>query len=256
MKLAIISDIHANLPALEAVISDIEDKKVDNIFCLGDLVNFAGWDNEVIDFFRHEKIMCIQGNHDERICNNITDFHFHFSNPEELKFHQMSLKKVNETITSPNRAFLKSLPFSVKLSYKFANYQLKINMFHSSLHDNDDFIDPEITDEQLLKLFREADADIILTGHTHSPFHRVVFCEDNGEKKYLHFVNPGSVGKPLHNANKACYAIINLLENYGLNDSELVSIEFCYVTYVIEKVISHLHELGFPDFYDNNLRNG
>jgi predicted phosphodiesterase len=67
MKLAIISDIHANLPALEAVFRDINNENPDEIYCLGDLVNFAGWDNEVIDRIRHRNILTIQGNHDEGI---------------------------------------------------------------------------------------------------------------------------------------------------------------------------------------------
>ena len=76
MKLTFISDIHANLPALEAVWTDIQKHAPDNIFCLGDLVNFAGWDNEVIDFIKQHNITTIQGNHDEGIGNRQNDFRF------------------------------------------------------------------------------------------------------------------------------------------------------------------------------------
>ena len=67
MKIALISDIHGNLPALKAVLNDIKKQQPDAIFCLGDLVNFAGWDNEVIDLIRKNNIPCLQGNHDEGI---------------------------------------------------------------------------------------------------------------------------------------------------------------------------------------------
>ncbi|HVS97763.1 MAG TPA: metallophosphoesterase, partial [Puia sp.] len=67
MRIAILSDIHANLPALEAVLFDIGQQHADCIYCLGDLVNFAGWDNEVIHLVRQSNIPTVQGNHDEGI---------------------------------------------------------------------------------------------------------------------------------------------------------------------------------------------
>src|ERR1700761_9808690 len=66
--LAIISDLHANLPALQAVLKDIERKQPDAVFCLGDLVDFAPWPNQVIETIRQRKIPTIMGNHDERIA--------------------------------------------------------------------------------------------------------------------------------------------------------------------------------------------
>ena len=64
IQIAIISDIHGNIRALEAVMNDIKERKIEQIFCLGDLVDFAPWGNEVIDTLRNKGIPCILGNHD------------------------------------------------------------------------------------------------------------------------------------------------------------------------------------------------
>ena len=67
MKIAILSDIHGNLPALQVVLADIYSRDIQQIYCLGDLTDFAPWDNEVIALIRNLNIPCVLGNHDERI---------------------------------------------------------------------------------------------------------------------------------------------------------------------------------------------
>lgn len=71
MKIALFSDIHGNLPALEAVLSDIDKYRPDEIYCLGDLLNFAPWTNEIIDLLRERNIPVVMGNHDEGIGNHM-----------------------------------------------------------------------------------------------------------------------------------------------------------------------------------------
>ncbi len=70
MKIALFSDVHANLPALEAVLLDIDSRHPDAIYCLGDLVGYATFPNEVVDLIRHRKIPTIAGNYDEGVGNN------------------------------------------------------------------------------------------------------------------------------------------------------------------------------------------
>ncbi len=67
-RIAIISDVHGNLPALNAVLKDLDERQPDTIFCLGDLVDFAPWPNEVIEAIRHRRIPTLMGNHNERIA--------------------------------------------------------------------------------------------------------------------------------------------------------------------------------------------
>lgn len=256
MKLAFISDIHANLPALEAVLKDLQQYYPDDIYCLGDLVNFAGWDNEVIEIIRTHCITCIQGNHDEGIAYQKSQFPFSFNTEAQREFGLQSIKKVNKVITDENRKFLRSLPFSIKLQFRFPFHNLKMVMVHGSPISNEDYVMPDTSDQTLLGLLDEADADILLMGHTHIPFSRSIYCEEENHKIYRHVVNPGSVGKPKHDNNRACYLLITINEASELTDPNSVFSNFHYVEYDTEAVIQHIKDVGLPDAYDNFLREG
>jgi predicted phosphodiesterase len=143
MKLAIISDIHANLPALEAVFRDIEKENPDEIYCLGDLVNFAGWDNEVIDLIRQRNILTIQGNHDEGIGHGKTDFPFSYSSPAQKEFGLASIQNVNKDLSDDHRSYLRNLPFSAQLEYRFPFHPVRLTLTHGSPLSNNDYIQPE-----------------------------------------------------------------------------------------------------------------
>ena len=146
MKLVFISDIHANLPALEAVWEDIQKHSPDIIFCLGDLVNFAGWDNEVIDFIRSHNIITIQGNHDEGIGNRNDNFPFSYQTQAQKEFGMLSIKSVQEKITEANRNFLRTLPFSVLVTFKFPTQTICLAMVHGSPRSNVDYVKEEMPD--------------------------------------------------------------------------------------------------------------
>ena len=256
MKFIFISDIHANLPALEAVWQDIEQHQSDDIFCLGDLVNFAGWDNEVINFIRNHNITSIQGNHDEGIGYGYTQFNYSFKTEAQKEFGIASIAYVNNTIEPVNRKFLKSLPFSINLEFHFPFHNIRLAMVHGSPVSNTDYILPDTSEGKLLEMLDEVNADILIAGHTHKPFHKAIFCEEENHKLYRHFINAGSAGKPKHGNNKACYVLINIDENLQLTDPSSVDVQFFYVPYNVQKVIDKIHSLGLGNAYDDFLLNG
>jgi putative phosphoesterase len=256
MKLAFISDIHANLPALEAVWQDIQQYQPDDIFCLGDLVNFAGWDNEVIDFMRKQNITSLQGNHDEGIGYGYKQFQYSFKTKEQNEFGIASIAYVNEHIEPGNRKFLKSLPFSINLEFHFQFHNIRLALAHGSPVSNNEYVLPDTSEGRLLELLNEINADILIAGHTHKPFHKAVFCEEENNKLYRHFINAGSVGKPKHGDNKACYVMIDIDENLQLNDPGSVQVQFRYIPYEAQKVITKIHELGLGNAYDEFLLKG
>lgn len=255
MKLAFISDIHANLPALEAVWQDIQQHNPDSIFCLGDLVNFAGWDNEVIDFIRSRNITCVQGNHDEGIGNGYTQFKYSFKTEAQKEFGIKSIDYVNKTISPANQNFLKSLPFLITFEFHFS-CKMRLVLVHASPLDINQYLLPDTSEEELLKMLHEAHADILICGHTHRPFHKAIFCEEENHKLYRHFINAGSVGKPKHGNNKACYVMIDINEDRLLADSRSVVAHFFYVSYDVKKVIDKIHAIGLGNAYDDFLLNG
>lgn len=256
MKLVFISDIHANLPALEAVWNDIQEHNPDNIFCLGDLVNFAGWDNEVIEFIRNKNIPTLQGNHDEGIGYGYDTFNYSYTTEAQRLFGIASIERLRTSVTEENKRFLRSLPFSLKLVYKFPFHHVTVALVHGSVFSNNDYIYPDTKDEDLLAMLEAIDADILVMGHTHRPFHKAVFCEEENHKQYRHAINVGSAGKPKHGNNKSCYTLLEIDETLNLNEPGAVAVHFNYVQYDTNTVITHIHALGLGNAYDDFLRNG
>lgn len=256
MKLAFISDIHANLPALKAVLNEIDKHNPDDIYCLGDLVNFAGWDNEVIALIRKNNISCIQGNHDEGIGRNQDNFPFSYQNEAQKDFGLKSAERVNNNITDANRNYLSYLPFLLKLEFHFPFQNIKITMVHGSVSSNNEYVKESVGDKYLLEMMDAIDTDILLMGHTHIPFHHAIFCEDENRRIYKHAVNVGSVGKPKQGDNLACYATMEIDENTALYDPDSFHFQFHYIKYDVEKVIRKIKEIGLSNAYDTFLREG
>ena len=229
MKLAFISDIHANLPALKAVWEDIQKHKPDTVFCLGDLVNFAGWDKEVIEFIRDKNIPALQGNHDEGIGNSLATFAYSYKTEEQHQFGIKSIERLQALLSDDEKKFLLTLPFSMEIAYAFSQNKLKVGLVHGSVFSNKEYVLANRKDEEFLSMMDEMDVDILLMGHTHKPFHKSILCKKGNKKIYKHAINVGSVGKPKHGDNKACYVLLNIVENINLKNPESIAVKFMYV---------------------------
>lgn len=256
MKFAIISDIHANLPALEAVLRDIDRESPDEIYCLGDLVNFAGWDSQVISLIRKRNILTIQGNHDEGIGNGKSHFPFSFVNQAQEEFGLDSIRLVNDSLSEAERSYLRNLPFSVSLQFRLPYHPVNLVLTHGSPVSNNDYIQPESPDGVLNELLDIARADILLMGHTHRPFHRPLLYGSENRMIYRHAINVGSVGKPKHGTPEACYSLLEFDEDLRLEEPDSLSVRFRYVPYDTSTVIRHLQTIGLSNAYDKFLRTG
>lgn len=254
MKLAFISDIHANLPALIAVLKDIEQQQPDDIYCLGDLVNFAGWDNEVIELIRSRNITCIQGNHDEGIGYRHHDFPFSYSNEAQKHFGHLSIQRVNKIISEAHRRFLSELPFMLQLEFRFPFHHLKLAMVHGSISSNNEYVQKDTPDEYLLELLDSINADVLLMGHTHVPYHKAIFCEEENRKIYRHVINAGSVGKSKSGNTDGCYCMVQIHGNINLSSPESVQVQFSHVPYNRAQVIAKIEKAQLPDAYHAYLK--
>ncbi|HVS98725.1 MAG TPA: metallophosphoesterase family protein, partial [Puia sp.] len=226
------------------------------IYCLGDLVNFAGWDNEVIHLVRQSNIPTVQGNHDEGIGFGKTTFPFSFSGAEQKAFGHASILKVDSVITGANRAFLRNLPFSLQLECRYAFHSIRIHFTHGSPLSNNEYIEPNVPDDVLRALLDSAGADILLLGHTHRPFHQPVFQQKENRLFYRHVINAGSVGKPKHGNPDACYVLLDFDDQIRMEEPASLSVRFRYVPYDTDATLRHIHALGLGSAYDHFLRYG
>jgi len=256
MKLAFISDIHANLPALTAVLKDIEQQQPDDIYCLGDLVNFAGWDNEVIELVRRLDITCIQGNHDEGIGYHRNDFPFSYGNEAQKHFGHLSIQRVNKAISEEHRCYLAELPFMLQLEFRFPFHPVKLAMVHGSVSTNNEYVQKDTSDAYLLEMMDSINADILLMGHTHIPYHKAIFCEEENRKIYRHAINAGSVGKSKDGNTDASYCLVQIHSNIDLSSPDSVQVQCKHVPYDTQQVIARIKASGLPGAYNDYLSSG
>ncbi|MDX5442661.1 MAG: metallophosphoesterase family protein, partial [Hymenobacteraceae bacterium] len=111
-------------------------------------------------------------------------------------------------------------------------------------------------EKSLLRLLEDANADIMLFGHTHKPFHRALPYQHNGQTRYRHAINLGSVGKPKDGDNRGCYALLTLDENENPAEQEQLQLEFVRFNYDIEKAAKAIEESPLPNEFADMLRKG
>lgn len=196
-KIAVISDIHGNMQALEAVYADIQKEKCDKIFCLGDLAMAGPEPDKAIHFIKtlydDGKLELIQGNTDEMIAN-FNDF----GDTIKSKFPIMgnALENDVEIVTQEHKEFLNKLPKQKELTVE----GVKVLLVHGSPRRNDENISPDLPIAQVEEMLEGVNADLIFCGHTHIP------CGYQTTKKQT-VVNDGSVGRPFTLNPQACYVI-------------------------------------------------
>lgn len=202
MKYAVISDIHGNMEALNAVLNDIETvEKADKILCLGDLAMAGPEPGAAVDKIKSlveaQKAVCIQGNTDKMIA----DFDENILNSlrEKNKVMANALEADVRTLTAEQIDFLKNLPVNEEVEY----LKNKILLVHGSPRRNDENIFPEMPMSEIEEMVSGTDANVILCGHTHIP------CGYQTESRKT-IVNDGSVGRPFSEEPKACYAILDI----------------------------------------------
>ena len=138
MRIALFSDVHANLPALKSFFLDIEKREIDALYCLGDLVGYNIWPNEIIEEIRKRSIATIAGNHDEAIGNMI---HNHKKiDVNGLTNGAISKEFTNQLLKEKNRQFLQTLPSHIRLKFKFNNETITILLVHGSPNAINEYI--------------------------------------------------------------------------------------------------------------------
>ncbi|MCY2685958.1 metallophosphoesterase family protein [Salinimicrobium sp. TH3] len=256
MKIALFSDIHANLPALEAFFIDVEKRDIDFIYCLGDLVGYNIWPNEVIEELRKRNISVIAGNYDYGIGRNSDDCGCAYSTDEEKANGAVSISLTNELISEKNRAYLRSLPAHMSVEFKMNRGNLNLLMVHGSPRKINEYLFEDREEKSLLRILEKAGADIMCFGHTHKPYHRILNSGEEENPHYRHAINLGSVGKPKDKDNRGGYVILEIDENSSIKKAESIKADFIRFSYDVEKAAKAVEDSRLPNAYAENLRRG
>lgn len=251
MKIALFSDIHANLPALQAVLADIDRCSPDLIYCLGDLVGYAPFPNEVIQEIRRRKILTIAGNYDEGIGLASDNCGCAYKAQDEKDNGAISIAYTNQTVQPAERAFLKNLPRHFALDFEHRGEKFKFLMVHGSPRKINEYLFEDREEKSLMKIMEYGLADIMAFGHTHKPYHRILQNE-NGTSR--HAINIGSVGKPKDGDPRACYVILEITPETSMKNPGSLGVEFVRVEYDFESIAQAVEASPLPDVYADMLR--
>ena len=256
MKIALFSDIHANLPALEACFKNIESQKPDAVYCLGDLVGYNTWPNEVINEIRRRGIHTIAGNYDQGIGLGSDDCGCAYKTDIEKDMGKISISFTNATVKSEERNYLRTLPAHIRVEFHLNNDKLNLLLVHGSPRRINEYLFEDRDEKSLLRIMEQADADIMCFGHTHKPYHKILPTETPVDLHYRHAVNIGSVGKPKDGNPLGCYVILTINEESSVANKDAVQVEFIRFEYDVEKAAKAVEDSLLPDAYADMLRMG
>ncbi len=201
--IAVFGDVHGDLPALEAVLADLERRQVADVLCLGDLVGYGPWPNEVAALIRARGIPCIMGNYDRGIGFATGDCGCVYVTDEQRAEGAASLAWTTEATTGETRAYLRSLEDRFVLETPAG----ELLAVHGSPRRINEYL---FEDRPAAAMARMAEAEpyrAILFGHTHVPYAREV--PHGGAGASTLFVNAGSAGRPKDGDWRACYAVLD-----------------------------------------------
>lgn len=224
MMLALISDVHANVVALEAVLDDIRARGADRILNAGDVVGYYPYPNETVELLRANGVVSIQGNHDRAVLQ-----------ADAGRLNQAAGDAVLWTagrLAASSLEHLRSLPPRAQMQVD----DIAVGLYHGSPRDDDEYVYEERAGDDLLVI---SQSDLLVMGHTHIPYVKRLACGT--------IVNPGSVGQPRDGIPDAAYAIF---------DTDGMDAAVHRVAYDIEEVAEATGSAGLPARLAERLYSG
>jgi predicted phosphodiesterase len=241
-----LSDVHANLPALHAVLAHIaEQRGISATYHLGDLVGYAPWPNETVALLRGSGISGVAGNYDSTVATDYKHCGCRYEDPRQEALSHLSYEWTRRNASSTTKEYLGGLPFRLDLRPLGGHVAgPKVIGVHGTPTLNTLYWTEDRPDAFCMHMAEVAGAkpgDVIAFGHTHKPWHRQV----DG----IHFVNTGSVGRPKDGDWRAGYVVLDVSQ-------DAVGVEFVRVAYDVEAAMSAIHASELPDEFAEYLRTG
>jgi putative phosphoesterase len=236
VRVAVITDIHANLPALEATLAAIAAIGVDATYCGGDLVGYGPHPDEVCALIEERRIPTIYGNYDHAIARGLEDCGCAYVTAHDRELGRRSVEWTLAHTGPRARRFMHDLPFDLR----FALGPVRVRLVHGSPRKVNEYLFEDKPASLYERLARSADCDVLVFGHTHKPWIR----EHGG----VLFVNCGSVGKPKDGDPRAAFCLLELVGGRVVPSIERVP-------YDAEAVARDVAAVGLPDELARNLVN-
>ena len=228
VKIALIGDVHANLPALEAVLSHAKQEGAQTIWNVGDLLGYGAFPDEVVQQLYQEKAMSIVGNYDLKVLKFKRKQDKWRETKHPLKF--LAFQWARDHLSKKSRKYLSGLPQEIRLEVGGK----RILLTHGSPASGEEPLTPTTSQARLRELARIAMADLILCGHSHQPFARQV--------ENVWFINAGSVGRPDDGDPRPGYAIMDLGSG---------GVHVCHhrLEYDVERAAGAIRACGLPEAF-------
>jgi predicted phosphodiesterase len=254
MRYALLSDVHANRPALDAVFADLAARPdVGGTYHLGDLGGYSPWPNEVGESIGDAGRPGVAGNYDSTVAADYKHCGCKSESPRQEELAHIRYEWTRRAVTRGAKAFLARLPFRIDLRPLGGHAAgPTVALVHATPTNNLVYVTEDRPDAFLAKLATHAGlkaGDVLCFGHTHKPWHRVV----DG----VHFVNTGSVGRPKDGDWRAGYVLLDVGDGEPHNARDArVGVEFVRVAYDVEAAARGVVAAGLPEEFADFLRTG
>jgi predicted phosphodiesterase len=246
MRIALLSDVHANLPALEAVWAEIEGIAPDGVYHLGDLVGYAPWPDEVVRFLNERAVPGVSGNYDSTVATDYAHCGCRYEDPEQERLSHVSFEWTKAHTSARTKRILGALPFRLDLRPRGGHASgPRLALVHGTPTLNPLYWTEDRPAEFFRKMAEHAGlraGDAIAYGHTHVPYVKTV----DG----VLFINTGSVGKPKDGDPRASWTVLTLADDGSLRA------EIRRTPYEVERTARAIDAAGLPRRFAELLATG
>jgi predicted phosphodiesterase len=258
MRLAFFGGVYSNHLALAAAIRDAKQRGADAMYCLGDLGAFGPHPDHVFPLLQQQDVVCLQGNYDHSIGNELDDCQCGYTDPKDNYFAQISYEYTLANTDRSHRRWMRDLPGEVR----FEEEGVRFLLCHGSPRKTNEFLWESTTSTHFLeKLADDYDADIILGTHTGIHWQRVF---SSGKR----FVNVGALGRPENDGRTNVWYTMIRIENgtrkrhagavQAATDSPLahIDVEFVPLDYDYRRLAGEMRDEGLPEEFIETIRTG
>ncbi len=243
IRILLISDIHGNYPALKAIDRQLDAGSFQYIINSGDSLVYAPFANETITWLAEHKAISILGNTDQKVIKLLKGKSFKKpGNPEKRIMYTSSA----EVLTKTSRSYLLSLAKTSTLKLfpserRDKKLKKRLGIFHGSPADHDEFLFADTLDARFHELAGLTNCHIVITGHSHTPYHKTLSNVD--------FINPGSVGRMFDGDPKASCATLEIRD-------DKITVQHFRIAYDVNEVVTKIREDNLPEIYAKMYQEG